>query len=62
MTIVAIFAVSWPAPVSITSVSPAPRPVVLVSRTAVAPAAAAGFSVVFVVAPRVMFPALSTAR
>ena len=42
--------------------SPALRPVVLVSRTAVAPAAAAWLRVVFVVAPREKFPELSTAR
>ena len=47
-TIVAIVAVSCAAPVSISSVSPALRPVVLVSRTAVAPAADAAFRVVFV--------------
>ena len=58
----AIVAVSCAAPVSISSVSPGPRPFVLWSRTAVAPAADAAFSVVFVVAPRVMFPALSCAR
>ena len=46
----------------ITRMSPAERPVVLASRIAVAPAAAAWFSVVAVVAPRELFPDVSTAR
>src|SRR4051794_3145106 len=43
----AMVAVSWLAPVSMVSLSPAARPVVLASRIAVAPAADAAFSVVF---------------
>ena len=62
VTIVAIVAVSCAAPVPMTSSSPALRPVVLCSRIAVAPAAAAWLSVVFVVAPREMLPELSIAR
>ena len=58
VTMLAIVKVSVP----ITRMSPAERPVVLESRIAVAPAAAAWFRVVFVVAPRERFPDVSTAR
>jgi hypothetical protein len=57
--------VSWFAPVSITSRSPAARPVVLPSRIAVAPAAAAWLRppVTFATAPSTeMLPDESTAR
>ena len=47
---------------SITSSSPALRPVVLVRRMAVAPATEGWFKVVFVVGPREKLPELSTAR
>jgi hypothetical protein len=62
VTIVSIVAVSCAAPVPMSSSSPGLRPVVLCSRIAVAPAAAAWLSVVFVVAPREMLPELSIAR
>ena len=50
------------APVPITSSSPGPRPAVLCSRIAVAPAAAAALRVVFTVVPRETLPELSMAR
>ena len=58
----AIFTVSALSPVLMTSSSPAARPFVLASRTAVAPAAAAWLSVVLAATPRAVLPAASVAR
>jgi hypothetical protein len=55
-------AVSWMAPVSITRTSPTARPVMLVRRIAVAPAADGWARVVFVTTPMETLPDVSMAR
>src|SRR4051812_10717308 len=60
--IVAIFTVSELAPVSITSASPAARPLVDARRIDVAPTAAAWLSVAAAATPAETLPAASSAR